>query len=461
MVGTELVLSVEKAAAGGRMLARHDGQIVLVSGTIPGERVRARVERAARSVLYAATIEVVESSPDRRPVMGDWQCGGNVFAHIAYERQRLLKGDILRDALARIGRVPLETAPGVIGSPEQGYRMRARLHCRGGRLGFFREGTHELCDAGATGQLLPGAVEWITQAERLIARAGVRGLSGVELSENVAGDERACHLLLDARVAAHPFVELGGLAGITGLSAERADRTGIDILSGTPSVTDVLRVGADDAAPVPGDIERPTLRLRRDVRAFFQGNRFLLERLARHVMSLVPPGPVVDLYAGVGLFGLSLAAVDYDDVTLVEGDPISGASLVENAEPFGARVRVERRSVESFLSVGPASNRTWGGSRGEARSRRAADPPTTYIVDPPRTGMSKEALAGIERNAPDRLVYVSCDVATFARDTRTLLDAGYELEQVSGMDLFPNTAHVEAIARFIRSAGPKGPAPQM
>ena len=64
--------------------------------------------------------------------------------------------------------------------------------------------------------------------------------------------------------------------------------------------------------------------------------------------------------------------------------------------------------------------------------------------------MSKEALAGIIRSAPERLVYVSCDVATFARDTRTLLDAGYELERVSGMDLFPNTAHVEAIARFVR-----------
>lgn len=402
------------------MLARHDGQIVLVSGTIPGEWVRARVERAARSVLYAATIEVVAASPDRRPAAGDWQCGGNVFAHIAYERQRLLKGDILRDALERIGRVPLKAAPDVVGSPEQGYRMRARLHCRDGRLGFVREGTHELCDAGSTGQLLRAAVEWIAEAEREIARARLSGLSGVELSENVEGDERACHLLLDARVAAHPFVELGGLAGITGLSAERADRTGIEILSGTPWVTDVLHV-AGDAAP---------LRLRRDVRAFFQGNRFLLEPLARYVTSLVPPGPVVDLYAGVGLFGLSLAAAGYEQVTLVEGDPISGASLVENAEPFGARVRVERRSVESFLSAGPR--------------------PATFIVDPPRTGMSKEALAGIIRSAPGRLVYVSCDVATFARDTRTLLDAGYELEQVSGMDLFPNTAHVEAIARFVR-----------
>ncbi len=407
------------------MLARHEGQIVFVSGAIPGERVRARVERSAKSVLYASTIEVIEPSSDRRAVAGDWQCGGNVFAHMAYERQRLIKGDILRDALERIGRVPLPAAPDVVGSPEQGYRMRARLHCRDRRIGFFREGTHELCDAGSTGQLMPAAVAWIADAERTIAHARLSGLSALELSENVAGDERACHLLLDARVVAAPFAVLGSLAGITGLSAERADRAGIEILTGTASVTDVIRVRADGTATV--------LQLRRDVRAFFQGNRFLLEPLARHVASLVPPGPVVDLYAGVGLFGLSLAAAGYDQVTLVEGDPISGASLVENAEPFGAQVQVVRASVESFLA-----------------GARAADPPTTFIVDPPRTGMSKEALAGIIRSAPERLVYVSCDVATFARDTRTLLDAGYELDQVIGMDLFPNTAHVEAIARFVR-----------
>ena len=440
MVGTELLLTVEKPAAGGRMLARHEGQIVLVSGAIPGERVRARVERAAKSVLYASTIEVVESSPDRRAMAGDWQCGGNVFAHIAYERQRLLKGDILRDALERIGRVRLEASPDIVGSPEQAYRMRARLHCRDRRLGFFREGTHELCDAGSTGQLLPAAVAWIAEAERAIAHSRLSGLSGVELSENVSGDERACHLLLDARVVAAPFAVLGALAGITGLSAERADRTGIEILSGVPSVTDILHVRADDATTTPVPSEAEGLRLTRDVRAFFQANRFLLDPLVQYVTSLVPPGPVVDLYTGVGLFGLSLAAAGYEQVTLVEGDPISGASLVENAAPFASQVRVERRSVESYLSAGPRLD--------TEIARRGTR--STYIVDPPRTGMSKEALAGIIRSGPERLVYVSCDVATFARDTRTLLDAGYELERVSGMDLFPNTAHVEAIARFVR-----------
>ena len=159
--GTILTLDVEKPAAGGRMLARHEGQVVLVWGAIPGERVRARVERAGKGVLYAETVEVVAASPDRKAGTIDWRCGGNVYAHVAYARQLTLKGEIIQDAFGRIGRVPLTTRPEVMASPDTGYRMRARLHARGGRLGFFREGTHEICDAASTGQLLPSTHAWI------------------------------------------------------------------------------------------------------------------------------------------------------------------------------------------------------------------------------------------------------------------------------------------------------------
>jgi 23S rRNA (uracil1939-C5)-methyltransferase len=189
-----------------------------------------------------------------------------------------------------------------------------------------------------------------------------------------------------------------------------------------PAITDTVRVAGD-----------ATLRLRRDVRAFFQGNRFLLEQLVRHVVGLVPPGPVIDLYAGVGLFGLALAAAHADAVTLVEGDPISASDLRLNAEPFGTRARVERRSVEAFLSAGV---------------RQVPSNQTTFVIDPPRTGVSRDALASIIRMSPKAIVYVSCDVATLARDTRTLLDGGYLLESLTGFDLFPNTAHVESVAQF-------------
>jgi len=421
--GSIVTLDVEKPAAGGRMLARHHGQVVLVWGAIPGERVTARIERTGKGLAFAETVEVASPSPDRRPVAGDWRCGGNVYAHVAYPRQLQLKGQIIQDAFGRIGRVPLPSIPEVLGSPEAGYRMRARLHAQHGRIGFYREGTHELCDAGPTAQFLPATRAWIAAAEETLRRRRLTGLLDLELAENIAGDQRACHLELLAGSDAAPFAELA--EGLVGLSAQSSDGTAVERLAGTPAITDHLNVDGEGET---------VLRLRRDVRAFFQGNRFLLEPLVRQVLTLVPPGPVVDLYAGVGLFGLSLAAAGADAVTLVEGDPVSAADLKENAEPFDARVCVERRSVETYL----------------AGLHKESGPPLTFIVDPPRTGMTKQALAGILQAAPSRIVYVSCDVATLARDTRTLLDAGCGLGHVTGIDLFPNTAHVEAVALFTR-----------
>ena len=422
--GASVTLDVEKPAAGGRMLARHEGQVVLVWGAIPGERVVARIERVGKGMLYADTTEVLAASPDRRDASPDWRCGGNVYAHVAYDRQRALKGLIIQDALGRIGRVPLASPPDVVGSPEEGYRMRARLHVHEGRLGFFREGTHELCDAGPTRQLLPETVAWVERVQQRLSAAGLRGITSLEIAENIPATERVGHVELESGVNVNALASLSMDAGLTGLTASRLLRQGVERLAGTPFVTDVLHV-TDDIPP-------RGLRLRRDVRAFFQGNRFLLRDLVRHVLSIVPPGPVVDLYAGVGLFGLSLASAGATDVTLVEGDPVSGADLDGNAVPYADRVHVRRTSVEDWL-------------------RALARPDvSTFIVDPPRTGMTKEALAGILAQKPDRVVYVSCDVATFARDARTFIDAGYELGEIKGFDLFPNTAHVETVAVLAR-----------
>jgi 23S rRNA (uracil1939-C5)-methyltransferase len=421
--GASIELDITKPAAGGRMLARHAGQVVLVWGAIPGERVMARVDRITKGVVFADVVDVVSASSDRREVDGDWRCGGNVLAHVAYARQLQLKAEIVQDAFVRIGRMPLPQAPDVVESPERGYRMRARLHGDGARLGFYREGTHQLCDAAQTHQLLPQTNEWLAGAREMLARERLTGVAAIEIAENVAGDQRACHVELHAGVDPAPYAALG--PGLVGLSAQRSDTSTPVILSGTPAIVDDLRPGGDAPASV--------LRLRRDARAFFQANRFLLERFVRHVVGRVPSGPVVDLYAGVGLFGLALAAAGADRVTLVEGDHVSGADLQANAEPYGDYVRVERRSVEDYLRRGSGS----------------AD--ATYIVDPPRTGMSRDAVSGVTAHRPARVLYVSCDIATLARDARTLVDAGYELEDVTCVDMFPNTAHVESVAVFSRS----------
>src|SRR5262249_50648911 len=128
------------------MLARHDGQVTLVAGTIPGECVVARVEHVRGGGVFAQAEKIEKASPDRRPGEADPACGGSLYSHIAYDRQLALKRDIVLDAFTRIGKLAVECPIEAHGSTEQGYRMRARLHVHGPRIGFYREGTHTLCD---------------------------------------------------------------------------------------------------------------------------------------------------------------------------------------------------------------------------------------------------------------------------------------------------------------------------
>src|SRR4051812_13867609 len=191
--GTLVELAPDRPVAGGRMLARLDGQVVLVSGAIPGERGRARVERVTRHVAWAQTVDVLEASADRREPICDLACGGSLYAHITYARQLALKADVVADAFRRIGKMPLNPPPTVMASDEHGYRVRARLHVNDDRLGFYREGSHRLCDAAATRQLRDGAID---AASAVLASLGEKraACAAVVVAENVAATERVCHL---------------------------------------------------------------------------------------------------------------------------------------------------------------------------------------------------------------------------------------------------------------------------
>src|SRR5258706_5486541 len=203
--GQQVELIIEKPASGGRMIARHLGQIVLVRGAIPGERVRAWIERAEKRMAYAVTREVIEPSPDRRvPSPGpegpasndDPLCGGLLYSPIAYARQLAIKSDVIRDAFGRLGRYPIDRPIDVAGSPEEGYRMRARLHVHGARAGFYREGTHQLCDAAMTKQLRADTVAAVERLAASLDRDAPGATLSVTITENIAGDERAAHLEL-------------------------------------------------------------------------------------------------------------------------------------------------------------------------------------------------------------------------------------------------------------------------
>jgi 23S rRNA (uracil1939-C5)-methyltransferase len=135
----------------------------------------------------------------------------------------------------------------------------------------------------------------------------------------------------------------------------------------------------------------------------------------------------------VGLFSIGAAIGGLGETLAIEGDEVAAANLRRNAAQCAGGVRVRSESVEAFLS----------GSHGQVS-------PSTVIVDPPRSGISKEAIQGVLRLQAPRLVYVSCDVATLARDARLLCESGYAIDEVRAFDLFPQTAHVETVIGFSR-----------
>jgi tRNA/tmRNA/rRNA uracil-C5-methylase (TrmA/RlmC/RlmD family) len=241
--------------------------------------------------------------------------------------------------------------------------------------------------------LLPESCDAVERIAAALQGTGAEGHE-LELSENVAATERG--IAVNGR-----------------------------IVSGESYVHDTLSIEGHDVA------------WRRHVLSFFQGNRYLIGDLVTHVVAQIDRGTrVVDLYAGGGLFTLPAAVVAGSHVTAVEGDRSAAADLAWNAKQIGAgAIDAVHQSVESFVSN--ASLR--GNSRAEV-----------VIVDPPRTGMSKEGLAGAIALGAARLVYVSCDVATLARDAKGFVGAGYKLSGVDAFDMFPNTPHVETVAVFVR-----------
>ena len=426
--GAIVELTIDRPVAGGRMLARLGGQVVLVTGAIPGETVRARIERVGRVVL-ASACDILTPSSSRRAPAYDASCGGAAYAHIAYEAQPALKEAVIVDALRHGARIAWTTAIRVHTSHERGYRMKARLRVRGARPGFLREGTHEICNAADTGQLLEGTMPAVEGFLHALPRPVLESLDAIELAENLPGTERVLHLSWTerSRVPRVLVEAIRVVDGVTGVTVT-------DRATGLPVPVDGRAFVADQ---VPAFTEAPTAEgsgavLQRHAPAFFQANRFLLRELVAAVLRQVPDGPVVDLYSGVGLFAIALAARGQPSVTAVEGDPVSGSDLSANATAFGARITVHREGVESWSA------------------QERLDRETTIVLDPPRTGLSRPALDGLLALRAPRLVYVSCDVATLARDVRLATGAGYRLTHLEAFDLFPNTAHVETLAVLSR-----------
>lgn len=395
--GAEFELTVDRLAAGGDAVARGPGGItVFVPLAAPGDRLRVRVTEVRRRFLRAEVVEVISAGParvaPRCQVFG--RCGGCAWQHLDYAAQLEAKRGILADALRRIGRHDLAAMPDVMASPEPyGYRARARLLGRDGVAGYRARRSHTLCPAAECPVLVPGLEPALAEVRRRTARD--RALR--EWQAEIGSDGRV-------RIA-----EMG----------ESVEATHEDVADADERVG--IAVGGDVVALSSG--------------SFGQANALLWDALHARVVEAAGRGErVLELYAGAGFFTLALAR-RFGRVEAVESSRTAVDDLRRNlARADLDNVDVMRGRVDSVVP------------------RRVTGRPDVVVLDPPRTGVSAPVAQGIAKLSPRRIVYLSCDPATLARDTARMVEAGYALVHAEGFDLFPQTAHLEALAVLERSS---------
>ncbi len=389
---------IEKWVYGGRGLARVDGRAWLIPYTLPGETVRAEPARERPGLIEGGLVEVVTPSPERRepqcPYFG--KCGGCHYQHAAYEYQLAQKREVLREVFRRVGKLEAPEQIETVSASPWEYRNRVQLHLAGGGIGFLESGSNRLCPVERCPVASPG-INLAMAALRRMARDPrfPRFIRTLELFTN--GAEVQANVLASERPVARRFFDWCA-ESIPGATLGALDYH---------AAGQVFRIGH---------------------RSFFQVSRFLIDQLVASAVDGTGGRTAVDLYAGVGLFSLALAG-RFESVTAVESGASAAADLEFNAARASMTVRVERSTVEAYLE-------------------RLAEPPDFVLADPPRAGLGKAVVRELKRLRPPRLTIVACDPATLARDAAALAAAGYRIERVTLVDLFPQTYHLEIIARL-------------
>lgn len=391
-------LRIEKLVYGGNGLARQNGQVVLLPFVLPGELVEAKTRAAKGGTLRGSATELLERSAERiQPACRYFtDCGGCQYQHAGYRYQLTQKEAILRETLKRLGGIELDVPLGVVSGEPWGYRNRIQLHFAKRRVGFRRADSHDLCAVDSC----PIASPRLNEALSAIKAAAQRRewpefLEGIEVFTN----EKDIQL---------------------------------NIVQSRRPVAARFFAWCAEAVPgfLPGPLEYQaaghSFRISRG--SFFQVNRFLVNALVEEVVRDLEPGTgeaaVIDLYAGVGLFTAPMAK-RFARVVAVERSGPAFRDLEWNCAAAGADVRCVRAATEDFL--------------------RETQPPVDLVVaDPPRAGLGKEVTGELTRLRPKRLVLVSCDPATLARDLK-VLSALYRIERASLVDLFPQTFHFETV----------------
>jgi 23S rRNA (uracil1939-C5)-methyltransferase len=380
---------VDKWVYGGEGLARIEGRVVLVPNVLPGES--ARIDSGKD--VHASLIEVLTPAAERvMPACPLFTtCGGCHYQHAPYEYQLARKVEILREQLQRVGKINFEGEIAVISGPPLGYRNRAQFHIASGKIGYLAARSHELVPVeGECPVSSPRLNQALAEMRgRLSDPRFPRFVQALELFTNETDVQ--INVIESDRAVARRFYEWCE-------SKQAIDYT---------TAFGTFRVSS---------------------RSFFQVNRFLVEKLVEAALPEQGGESALDLYAGVGLFALPMAR-RFGSVTAVETGSSAAHDLEFNASRAELAVKVEQARVEDYLE-------------------RLQVAPEFVLADPPRAGLGKDVVGHLQRLAPPRMTIVSCDPATLARDLAGL--SSYQIESLTMVDLFPQTYHLETIARLRR-----------
>lgn len=435
-------LSIQRCGNDGEGIAHLDGQVVFVAGGIPGEVCDVQLLKIGKTALWGRTAKVVEPSPHRlTPDCPHFpKCGGCRFRHMSYEAELDAKRQRVEDALKRIGGVDLPVSV-ICGSKNtERYRNKVQLPVSAGpAIGFYRARSHDVVNVDdcllqpRAASAACGAVRaWMTRYgvtaydeaahKGLVRHVFLRFSATHVLCCLVANGEKLPHA--DALIAAlrEAVPELSGV-----VLSENTHRT--NVVLGTRQRT----LWGDDYL----DDTLRGLTFRVSVPSFYQVNRDQTEVLYGKVLefaALTGTETVLDLYCGIGTISLCLA---------------QGACAVIGAEVIPSAVEDAR---ENAVRNGVPNARFICADAGEAAARLALDGvrPDVICVDPPRKGLSGEVIDAMAEMSPRRIVYVSCDPATLARDVRRLAGHGYQAVQAAAVDMFPRTGHVETVIELCR-----------
>lgn len=421
-------VTIEKLIYGGEGLAHADGATVFVPYVLPGEVVTIRPVERKKKFVRGALAQVVTPAPERvAPACPHFTaCGGCHYQHIPYEKQLEHKSAILRETLARIGRVPWDGPIQTHASPPLGYRNRAQWKFRAAGtqniLGYNRGGSSAILPIEQCPILAPRLEEAFRALRDAVAAGNFPGtLREIEAFTDAQGDR----VLLSAS-----FMQFEG-AGRKLVEALRAAVPQAESILLHHSAADRFELDG------PGFIHYSAAghAYRIGHLSFFQVNRFLIDDLVRTVIAGTSGGLAIDLFAGVGLFALPLAK-QFARVVAIESNEAAVRDLRATADAAGITLEARAQDVDRYL-------------------RSCKNSPDLVVLDPPRAGIGADAAAQLRRISPGRIAYLSCDPATLARDLSALTmacDPGtrYEIRDVHLFDVFPQTFHIETLIHLDR-----------